>query len=128
MVTYSKWMSQASEITVGGGTGGKDLQAAAETIAERARDLAGRWSAQIPGRIRVEVRGRVAVISCDAPPAYPNEVRGVRHPTFGHDPWKTNKYRPFLGPAAEDRASAALARYADKIDQMARKHGFREAA
>lgn len=134
MVTYSKWMSRASSVTVAGGTGGKDLHAAAEIIADRARELAATWSAQVPGRIRTEVHGNVAVISCDAPPAYPNEVKGVRHPVFahGHDrlrwTWVTNEYRPFLAPAARDRASAAAARYADKIDQMARRHGFREAA
>jgi hypothetical protein len=119
-----------SRVTTLGAVGGGDLAAAANIIADAARDLAGAWSATIPGAIKVEVHGNTAIISCAAGPAYPNEVAGVRHPVFGptakrkDPPWVTNKHRPFLGPAADARAGAAMARYAQKIDKMCRKAGF----
>lgn len=114
-----------SRSTTTGAVGGGDLGAAAEEIAKGARERAAAWSSEIPLRIEVEVSGDVATISCDAPAAYPNEVDGVRHPTFGHDPWVRNEHRPFLGPAADERAGAAMARYADKIDKMVRARGFK---
>jgi hypothetical protein len=110
--------------TLGAVGGGGDLGAAANIIADRARGLASGWSEQIPGAIGVEVSGKVATISCQVGPAYPNEVAGVRHPTFGHDPWVTNEHRPFLGPAADQASGKAMARYAKKIDGWARKAGF----
>lgn len=112
------------------GVGGADLMAAADVIADAARVLAGRWSTSVPPSIRVEGNGRTVTIIADAPAAYPNEVFGVRHPVFGPtnknpDPsWVTNKHRPFLGPAADQKAGAAMARYAQKIDRMCRKAGF----
>lgn len=128
---YKRAMSGQASITsrvtsaavVSGASG--DLGAAAAIIADAARALAAPWSSQIPGAISVAVKGNMAEISCQVGPAYPNEIDGVRHPTFGHDPWKTNQYRPFLAPAADAKADAAMARYADKIDTMARKAGFR---
>lgn len=126
--TYKKWMSSEPDVVVQrsttGSAGGGYLAAAAEQIAQRARELAS-WSRQIPPSISVQVSGNVATISSDAPPAYPNEIAGVRHPTFGHDPWVTNEYRPFLSAAADQRAGAAMAKYADKIDTMCRARGFR---
>lgn len=121
--TRTRELSRVTSAAVISGAGG-DLGAAAQIVADGARALAG-WSAQIPGRISVSVSGNVATISCDAPPAYPNEIEGVRHPVFGHGPWVENQYRPFLAPAADAKADAAMARYADKIDTMARKAGFR---
>lgn len=106
------------------GSGGGDLGAAANIIADRARELAAGWSRRIPGAIGVEVAGNVATISCQVGPAYPNEVAGVRHPTFGHEPWVTNQHRPFLEPAAEEASDAAMKRYANKIDGWAKKAGF----
>lgn len=110
--------------TTTGTLGTSDLAAAAKIVSDRARELAGAWSVQIPPRIELEISGNVATISCDAPPAYPNEIKGVRHPTFGHDPWVANKYRPFLSRAADETAGAAMARYAKKIDRMCRARGF----
>lgn len=101
-----------------------DLGAAAGIIADGARELAA-WSAKIPPAIEVEVSGSTATISCQAGPAYPNEVAGVRHPTFGHKPWVTNQHRPFLGPAADTRSDAAMQRYAQKIDRWCKDAGFR---
>jgi len=127
--TYKKWMSSEPDVTVQrsttGSVGGGYLRAAAEEIADGARRLAGGWSDKIPLAVSVEVSGDTAVISCDAPAAYPNEVAGVRHPTFGHDPWVTNQHRPFLAAAADERAGAAMARYADKVDAMCRARGFK---
>jgi hypothetical protein len=113
-----------------GAVGGGDLGAAANIIADGARALAAAWSAQIPGAIEVRVHGNTAEISCAVGPAYPNEVAGVRHPVFGPtaknpDPsWVTNQHRPFLGPAADAKAGAAMARYGKKLDRMLRQAGF----
>ena len=106
------------------GRGGGDLGAAAAIIAAKARELAS-WSRQIPPAIGVRAHGNTAEISCQVGPAYPNEVAGVRHPTFGHEPWVTNEHRPFLGPAADAASDKAMARYAQKVDAMCKKAGFR---
>jgi len=107
-----------------GGVGGGDLKAAAEIIAAQAEANAAAWSKQIPGSIRVEVEARVATISTEAPPAYPAETR-ARHPLFGdREHWYGPPGEPFLGPAADERAGAAMARYAQKIDRLARDAGF----
>ena len=107
------------------GRGGGDLGAAANIIASKAREIAAGWgSDQIPPAIGVTVSGNTAEISCQVGPAYPNEVAGVRHPTFGHDPWVTNQHRPFLDPAAEEASDAAMRRYANKIDGWCKKAGF----
>jgi hypothetical protein len=108
-------------------TEGDDLGAAAGVIADEARRLAGAWSSTVPDSIQVEVSGRTAVIYTDAGPAYPNEVPGVKHPTYGHRPWVTNQHRPFLGPAADAKASEAMERFARKYDRLLAKAGFRSA-
>lgn len=127
--------------TTTGALGTSDLRGAAEVIASGARDLASRWSRRVPGSISVSVDGRVATITADAPPAYPNEVKGVRHPVYGSRArelraiaegkghgrgwtWVTNQWRPFLAPAADAKADQAMLRYAQKIDRMARAAGF----
>jgi len=107
------------------GAAGGDLGAAADIIAGKARELASGWSRQVPGSIRVDVSGQTATISSQVGPAYPNEVAGVRHPTFGHEPWVTNQHRPFLGPAADAAGDQAMNRYAQKIDKWAKQAGFR---
>lgn len=132
--SYKKWMSSEPNITVErtttGALGTRDLRAAAEVIADGARRIAGEWSARIPPSIRVEVSGSTATISSDAPPAYPNEIEGVRHPVFARGPdrrewhWVTNQYRPFLTRAADEQAGPAMARYAEKFDRMLRAAGF----
>lgn len=114
-----------SRVTTLGALGaGGDLGAAAAIIAARARELAAAWSRQVPGSISVEVTGNVATISADAPPARPNEL-ALKHPLFGdREHWYGPDDRPFLAPAADQQADAAMARYAQKIDRMARKAGF----
>jgi len=124
-----------TRFTTLGAIGGGDLRAAAQAIATRAKELAG-WSKQIPDRIEVEVAGDVATISCDAPPAYPGETR-ARHPLFargdraapdagkkGWGNWYGPPGEPFLGPACDQQAGAAMAKYAQKIDRMCRQAGF----
>ena len=123
------------------GGGGDDLAAAAGIVADGARSLASAWSVQIPPNISVSVSGNVATISSDVGPAYPNEVAGVRHPVWGTEeeelraiakglghgrgwPWVRNQHRPFLAPAADSRADAAMQRYAQKVDKLARAAGF----
>ena len=116
-------MAGSTSTTVGA-VGGGDLKAAAAVIADTARQLAS-WSDQIPGRIQVtQVSATVVEISCDAPPAYPAETR-ARHPLFGdREHWYGPPGARFLGPAADARAGAAMARYAKKIDRMCNKAGF----
>lgn len=106
-----------------GAVGGGDLAAAAAIIADTARDLAA-WSDKIPGNIKVKVSGNTAEISSDAPAAYPAETR-ARHPLFGdRERWYGPPGSPFLGPAADARAGAAMARYSKKIDRLLRARGF----
>jgi hypothetical protein len=105
--------------------GGGDLGAAARSVAEEAQELASAWSAQIPPNISVEVAGRVATISADVGPARPGELR-LRHPLFGdRGHWYGPPGEPFLAPAADAKADAAMARYAKKIDGWARRAGYR---
>jgi hypothetical protein len=131
MAVYKKWMSAAPAVSLGAVWRGGDLAAAAEIIADRARGLASAWSVQIPPAVDVEVAGNVATVSCSVGPAYPNEIEGVRHPVFARGPdradweWVTNEHRPFLGPAADLGADAAMDRYADKLGAMLWKAGFR---
>ena len=120
-------MAGSSQLTTLGAVGGGDLRAAAEVIANAARRSAA-WSSKIPGDIHVGVAGDTAVIWTEAPAAYPNET-GARHPVFAHGPrdkwtWVPGNHRPFLGPAADARAGAAMSRYAQKLDRMLRDAGF----
>jgi len=102
-----------------------DLGAAAAIIADGARALAAAWSRKIPPSISVSVSGQVAEITATAPDAYPAETR-AKHPLFGNrDHWYGPPGEPFLAPAADARADAAMRRYADKIDRWARDAGFR---
>lgn len=110
-----------------GSVGGGELGEAAEEIANGARELAV-WSEQIASSIAVEVDAGAqwAEISCDAGPAYPAET-GARHPLFGdREHWyaPSARQRPFLAPAADRRAGAAMAKYAGKIDRLCRERGF----
>jgi hypothetical protein len=116
-------MAGGTRVTRLGAVGGGDLAAAANIIADAAKANAA-WSAQIPPRIKTEVSGKTATISCDAPPAYPGETR-ARHPLFGNrEHWYGPPGAPFLAPAADARAGAAMARYSQKIDRMCRAAGF----
>ena len=117
-------MAGGVQRTTLGAVGGGDLAAAAGIIADAARELAGAWSAKIPPSITVEVHGNTATISADAPNARPAELR-LKHPLFGNrDHWYGPPGAPFLGPAADAKAGAAMARYAKKIDKMCRARGF----
>ena len=126
---------KAGALTGGTGTGGsaagdlgKRLLAAGEYVAAIAKAKAS-WSTQIPPAIKVG-GGRSGVnITCKAPPAYPNEVEGVRHPVFGgaHNPkapWVTNEHRPFFAPAADEGADGAAEIVAQVIGDWAAEHGF----
>jgi hypothetical protein len=110
-----------------GSVGGGELGEAAEEIAAGARGLAA-WSTQVAGGIHVDAGESSATIWTDAPPAYPNET-GARHPVFARGArdkwtWVKGDNRPFLGPAADLRAGAAMAKYARKIDRLCRERGF----
>lgn len=108
------------------------LLEAAKVIAEQARSNAAGWSARIPASVKVSGSYPEVTIRASAPPAYPNEIPGVRHPVFGgrgtrrpHAPWVTNEHRPFLGPAADQRAGQAAEKFALITDDWALKAGFR---
>ena len=106
------------------------LREAAKVIADRAKANASGWSARIPPSIKVRGGGLELTVSCAAPPAYPNET-GARHPVYAQGPdrrdwtWVKGNHRPFLAPAADEKADAAMARYAEKIDKLARAAGFK---
>jgi hypothetical protein len=108
------------------------LLEAAKVIADQAKVNASGWSKRIPPSIRVSGSYPEVFIRSAAPPAYPNEIPGVRHPVFGgrgtrrpHAPWVTNQHRPFLAPAADQRADQAAEKFATIIDDWAIKAGFR---
>ena len=126
----------------GGGDGGggvsaatdlaRRLREAAQIIADQARVNAAGWSVRVPPSIRITGGGVTVSISSGAPPSYPNEIPGVRHPVFGgrgtkrpHAPWVTNQHRPFLAPAADEKADAALEAFSKVIDDWAAEHGYR---
>lgn len=106
------------------GVGGGELVQAAEEIADGARSNAS-WSATIPANIRTEQAGENTVnVVADAPAAYPAEVR-ARHPLFGNRKhWYGPPGAPFLAPAAEQRAGAAMDKFAQVIDRKAMEAGF----
>jgi len=106
------------------GVGGGELVQAAEEIADGARSNAS-WSATIPGNIRTEqVSENTVNVVADAPPAYPAEVR-ARHPLFGsRRHWYGPPGEPFLAPAAEQRAGAAMDKFAQVITRKAMEAGF----
>ena len=108
------------------------LAEAAKIIAGKAKDNAAGWSARIPPSIRVSGSYPEVFIRSGAPPAYPNEVPGVRHPVFGgrgtkrpHAPWVTNQHRPFLAPAADEASDEAAEKFAEIVDDWAIKAGFK---
>ena len=111
---------------------GRHLEEAAKVIADQARRNAAGWSARIPPSIRISGGETEFTISSAAPPAYPNEIPGVRHPVFGgrgtrrpEAPWVTNQHRPFLGPAADEKLNEAAEKFALVIDDWAIKAGFK---
>lgn len=120
--------------TTSGAVGGGELIQAAEEIADGARANAS-WSKSVPANIRTEqVDENTVLVVSDAGPAYPNET-GAPHPLFAegdrsHWTWRDkagrpffNK-RPFLAPAAEERADAAIEKFAQVIDRIAADRGF----
>lgn len=112
--------------TTVGMVGGGELVQAAEEIADGARDYASAWSSSVPASIRTEqVSEKQVNVVADAPAAYPAETR-ARHPLFGNRGyWFGPPGARFMGPAADDRAGAALAKYAEKVDRMCRERGFK---
>ena len=106
---------------------GLRLREAGEFVAAIARSNAS-WSAKVPGSVKVLGGTSGVYIRAGgprAPAGYPNEVAGVRHPVFGHDPWVTNENRPFLAPAGDSGADGAAEIVARVIDDWAHEYGFR---
>ena len=108
------------------------LLEAANVIAKQAQDNASGWSARIPGSIKVSGSYPEVIIRASAPPAYPNEVDGVRHPVFGGRgtrrpgaPWVRNQHRPFLAPAADQKGNEAAEKFAVIIEDWAVKLGYK---
>lgn len=120
-----------------GSVGGGELGDAAEEIAQDARKRSLEWSGTVAESMAIEGDDKKMTVSFDAPAAYPNET-GSRHPLFAdsdkpRSTWTwTDKFgrgfsnhRPFLAPAADSRAGAAMAKYAKKIDRLCRDRGFK---
>lgn len=109
------------------------LRAAAETIADAARAISGRFSRRIPASIRVTVAGKSAAVKAGgrkgelAPNAAMFETPGARHPLFGDKShWYFQPHRPFLEEAAQARGDKAAEEYADAvIDSWKRTLGFK---
>jgi hypothetical protein len=113
------------------------LRQAADLIAADAKRRAGVWSRRIPGSFTVTVTGDVALITAGGPPApmaytfeAPEGPPGVWHPVFAYQErknwtWVRQDPRPFLGPAADAMAGAAMIQYAKVTDDWCRQLGFR---
>jgi hypothetical protein len=107
------------------GSGDEDLRAAAQIIADGAKEIAGVWSRKIPPSIYVTVDGLVATVHASAPDARPAEFR-LQHPLFGdRSHWYRAPGEPFLAPALDARIDRAMQRYANSIDRYAKKHGWK---
>lgn len=126
----------ALEGGAGGGGGGDDLdrrlREAAQVIADQAKTNAAGWSGRVPESIKVSGgAGGVSIVS-GAPPSYPNEIAGVRHPVFGgrgtrrpKAPWVTNQHRPFLAPAADEKIDEAAEKFSAVIDDWCHERGYK---
>lgn len=114
--------------TTVGAVGGGELVQAAEEIADGARENAQAWAktGATVQSIHTEQQDEKSVtIVADSGASYPAETRS-RHPLFGNrEHWYGPPGRPFMGPAADERAGAALAAYAKKVDRMCREAGFK---
>jgi hypothetical protein len=109
---------------VDSGGGDPDLKAAAEVIKAGAKSLASTWSRTVPESIGIRMAGNTAIVFAGAPAARPAELR-LKHPLFGdREHWYGPPGEKFLAPAADAKADAALARYAKKIDRLARAAGY----
>jgi hypothetical protein len=94
------------------------------------------WSTRIPAATRVSVGFTrrnpgvaVQVNKNRAPHARPFEHGGnpgtFRHKVFGHeDRWVSQKARPFLAEAAEEKAPEAERQIAEVFDKVTRDAGF----
>ena len=114
------------------------LRQAAEVIADRARANAAPWSKRIPRSVRVYPHllshGHIAIVAAGgvrAPMAYTFEAPNgpVWHPVWGHGPrkdwhWVRQEPRPFLAPAGEEAADAAIEVFARMIDDWEAASGF----
>ena len=105
---------------------------AVKIIADGAKELASAWSVRVPPSIRISGSYPEAVIRASAPPAYPNEIPGVKHPVFGgrgtkrpKAPWVVNQHRPFLAPAADLKSDAAAEAFGRVIDDWAFELGYK---
>ena len=118
----------------GGGTDdlGRRLREAAQVIADQAKANAAGWSARVPESIHISGGASGVSILSGAPPSYPNEIAGVRHPVFGgrgtrrpKAPWVRNQHRPFLAPAADEKIDEAAEKFAQVIDDWAHDRGYK---
>jgi len=126
-VRAAKQVAALDGSLAGGGAAGdlgRRLKEAGVYVAALAKEHAS-WSQQIPPAIKVGGGRSGVVITCRAGPAYPNEIAGVRHPTFGHDPWVENEHRPFFAPAADAGAEGAAEIVARVVNDWAAEYGFR---
>lgn len=112
------------------------LRQAAEVIAARAKVNAS-WSKRIPRSVRIyqlTAHGHIATIAAGgvrAPQAYTFEAPDgpVWHPVWGHGPrkdwhWVRQEPRPFLAPAGDEAAEAAVEVFAEMIDDWIAASGF----
>ena len=110
----------------------KRFNAAVKIIADMARAYSAAWSVRVPPSIRTYGSYPEKIIRASAPPAYPNEIPGVKHPVFGgrgtkrpKAPWVVNQHRPFLAPAADEGSDAAAAEFGNVIDDWAIALGYK---
>lgn len=125
--------STGAYATTVGGAGGGELVDAAEEIADGARKNAASWAktgATVSSIHTEQVDENTVLVVADSGAAYPNET-DARHPVFAQGDnrlkwtWVKGNNRPFMAPAAEERAGAAMDKFAVRIDRLAHDRGFK---
>jgi hypothetical protein len=105
------------------------LEQAAEVIAEKAREISGRFSKRIPASVKfLTYKGGKVVVRAGGPTAPqahsfdPPNNPPVRHPLFGNRKhWYPQPYRPFLEEAAEAGIDHAAEVFSRVIDDWAKQ-------
>ena len=114
--------------TTVGAAGGGELVQAAEEIADGARKNASSWAktgATVRSIHTEQQDVKSVLVVADSGAAYPAETRS-RHPLFGdREHWYGPPGERFLGPALDERAGDAMAKYARKIDGWCKERGFK---
>lgn len=93
------------------------LKSAGSIVQRQAQENAS-WSTKIPGTIKVSVTAKRIVVYSNSGQAVTWETGG-RHPVFGdRNLWVKQEAKPFLQPAAEEKASQVATAILDAVAEI----------